>query len=586
MSPMTFSRLFVVFCITFVGFSHLVFSQKADSLKSESIIIVRDFEPIIKTDVRKLDVNPVIQEVKLPPPNFKYTTVPFADTASYMPEKINAAKLKGEPLDKLYRAYVTAGVGNYLNHTLQAKVSSLRDRKQRWGFNLEHFGSDGGIADNPYNGFSSQLADGYFKRIFRAHIFSASAGYSRDRIYRYGFETNGIDFDLENIRREDIAQTYHHGYGAVSVQSFFADSSDINYTLDLKFHHVSNEDGRTRETGALFRSQFDRFFDAHQGIVSFDADYNAPSSSSQFYDSIGNYQSNMILKLGLDVVLSISKFRINAGLKMALESQNDNQMYLYPNIEMSYRALRKVIVPYAGIRGDLKRRSFNTTRLENPFVEDFVELRNENTVYNAFIGVRGAYSSTVSYDVRASRKRIENFGLFTNIYGIQPDGFKILPLPISNTFQVSYDNLNLVYLSGELTFHQVKEWDINFLAEYYSYDFDNTPEAWHLPDFKTSIQGKYNLNDLFYFTGSINFWSTRYAKTLNPEDTRLAFNEYGRQLDAVIDLNLGAEYIYSKRASIYLNINNITAQNYQLWNRYPVQGINVLLGFTYGFWSR
>jgi hypothetical protein len=586
MSTINFTRLSLVCFLAFSGVSNNGFAQQADSLKSESIIIVRDFEPIIKTDVRKLDINPVIQEVKLPPPNFKYTTVPFADTVSFVPERINPAKLKGEPLDKLYRAYVTAGVGNFLNHTLQAKVSSIRDRKQRWGLNVEHFGSDGGITDVPYNGFSSQLADGFYKRIFRAHILSASAGYTRDRVYRYGFESNNVGFDPELIEREDIAQTYNQGYGAVSIQSFFADSSDINYKLDLKFHHVTNEDGGTRETGALFSSRFDRFFDAHQGIVSFDADYNAPSSSSAFYDSLGNYQSNMILRLGLDVVLNISKFRINAGLKMALESQNDNQMYLYPNIELSYRALRKVIIPYAGIRGDLRRRSFNTTRLENPFIEDFVELRNENTVYNAFVGVRGAYSSTISYDVRASRQRIENFGLFTNIYGVQPNGYNILVLPISNTFQVIYDDLNLICLTGELTFHQVKQWDITFMAEYFSYDFDNTPEAWHLPDFKTSLKGKYNLNDLFYFTGSVNFWSTRYAKTLNQEDPQLAFNEYGRQLDAVIDLNLGAEYIYSKRASIYLNINNITAQNYQLWNRYPVQGINVLLGFTYGFWSR
>ena len=55
------------------------------------------------------------------------------------------------------------------------------------------------------------------------------------------------------------------------------------------------------------------------------------------------------------------------------------------------------------------------------------------------------------------------------------------------------------------------------------------------------------------------------------------------KLDGIIDLNLGLEYRYSGTVALFLNINNITNNQYERWIGLPVYGINVIggLGVTF-----
>jgi hypothetical protein len=53
--------------------------------------------------------------------------------------------------------------------------------------------------------------------------------------------------------------------------------------------------------------------------------------------------------------------------------------------------------------------------------------------------------------------------------------------------------------------------------------------------------------------------------------------------NAFFDFNLGFEYRYNKSISAFLNFNNIIGQKYQVYNQFPVQGINILGGATLRF---
>ena len=54
-------------------------------------------------------------------------------------------------------------------------------------------------------------------------------------------------------------------------------------------------------------------------------------------------------------------------------------------------------------------------------------------------------------------------------------------------------------------------------------------------------------------------------------------------LGFLADANLHMEYRYSNRFSVFLHFNNLAAQKYARWNRYPVQGFQVLGGLTFAF---
>jgi outer membrane receptor protein involved in Fe transport len=53
------------------------------------------------------------------------------------------------------------------------------------------------------------------------------------------------------------------------------------------------------------------------------------------------------------------------------------------------------------------------------------------------------------------------------------------------------------------------------------------------------------------------------------------------QLKGFADINLGAEYRYSKFLSFFANFNNIGNVRYYRWDRYPTQRFNALIGVTF-----
>ncbi len=54
-------------------------------------------------------------------------------------------------------------------------------------------------------------------------------------------------------------------------------------------------------------------------------------------------------------------------------------------------------------------------------------------------------------------------------------------------------------------------------------------------------------------------------------------------LDSYFDANVNVGYHINDRFSVYARGNNLAGNNYNRWQNYPVQGIQVLGGATYKF---
>ena len=61
----------------------------------------------------------------------------------------------------------------------------------------------------------------------------------------------------------------------------------------------------------------------------------------------------------------------------------------------------------------------------------------------------------------------------------------------------------------------------------------------------------------------------------------MAFESH--DLKGYVDLYLGAEYRYTKRFSLFLDVSNLSASKYERWYRYPVQRVLLVGGATYAF---
>ncbi len=56
-----------------------------------------------------------------------------------------------------------------------------------------------------------------------------------------------------------------------------------------------------------------------------------------------------------------------------------------------------------------------------------------------------------------------------------------------------------------------------------------------------------------------------------------------KQLKGFVDMNIGLDYRYTKNISLFVNLNNLTNNQYQRWVNLPVYGFNVMGGLTVSF---
>ena len=89
--------------------------KNEDKQLSTTVIAVNSYRPTI-SDAKKLAQTPTTIDTVLPKPSPTYIYGNDPVQTTFTPDSIQAATMKGEPLDPLYRAYVRGGAVNGINY--------------------------------------------------------------------------------------------------------------------------------------------------------------------------------------------------------------------------------------------------------------------------------------------------------------------------------------------------------------------------------------------------------------------------------------------------------------------------------------
>lgn len=556
-----------------------------DTLTTDEVLIVREYEPTI-SNAFKIGITPQIKEVKAKEITFKYDEKKIDFNSGFKPDSIQAARIKAEALNRLYRNYVKLGMGNYLTTYGEAHINSVRSRNGYWGANLKHRASQGQIANYPYSGFSRNSAEVHGTRFLKSHEVNGKINYSRDANHFYGFaDSLQARLDESKIEKAHIEQIYHLVSAQAGVSSFFKDSNALNYRVNTRYNYLTTQ-SQANENQVVLDAKLERYFGSELALLNIKADYN----QFQNNDTNSNFPvfantGNLLILINPQVEFKGEKWRLSAGLNAFIENDSNTQFKFYPNAMFSYNVYDNYVIPYAGVRGGIERLNFNSLRQENPFISNFVQLQNTNTRYDFFGGVRGALTSNVSFNLRASYRQLANMPLF--VHTNRSAGI-VVPTQFNRedaSFIVRYDTVQITQITGELVFFEQSKLNVMLRGDYYAYNTTRETKAWHMPAFVATASGRYNLRNKLVFTSDVTFNTVRQALTFDPnEGEKVSATEFAVNLDAIVDLNLGFEFRYNKKLSGFLQLNNILAQQYERWHNYPVQRFNLLFGVTYSFW--
>ncbi|MCO6500186.1 MAG: hypothetical protein J5I47_07410 [Vicingus serpentipes] len=539
-----------------------IHAQSGSKVDSTTIITIEAYQPFLK-DAFKIKDNPSIDDTGKITPNLKYTFIDKQVPVDFTVNPISPAKIKGEPLVKLYRGYAKVGFGTNTTPLIDIYYNATRSKTFNYGFTGNHFSSSG-ITGNDYSGFSDNHLGLFGKRILKEFSLYSKVNFDRHVVHYYGFppENNTIITNPDAIK-----QGLNKLSAVASLTRNYTDTNQFDYNFDINYHHI-NDVYDVSENHFALDGNLSKYHKRELYEIGVEANYNG-------LNNLLDLKNNLLVGLKPHISTIAKKWAFQIGLGLFVNSQEETNFHFYPQAEFKYNIADNIVIPYVGIRGGMQANSLNKFFMENPFINtNEIGVVNTNKKYDVYAGIRGSLTSNLSFNTSFSKQKLEGLPLYIkDITNIQ------------NKFIVTYDTLDLIQLDGELTYHKLEKWKILLSGNYYGYTPKNEIKAWHRPDFKIALSSIYDLGDKIIVRADLFYIGQQYAKINNIVTTNntVTITDAAETLKGVFDANIGVEYRYTKKLSAFINFNNIGSVKYERWQDYPTQRFGVLGGLTYAF---
>ncbi|MDF2448010.1 MAG: hypothetical protein K0R26_514 [Bacteroidota bacterium] len=519
-----------------------------------------EFDPTIKDAVKLGDLPEIIDTVKRIQ-NIRYGIVSKPLMTKYDVVPIDAAKMKNEPLSKLYHALLKVGLGTYTTPYGEFWINSLRTRDVAYGIHFKHLSSSSHLKDVGYSGFSDNEGEIFGKKFYKKHTLTGELNYKRNVVHFYGYDTS------ENkLTRDYTRQRYQLFEPVIKVQSHYTDSSKINHSIRFGYHNLTDLYS-VSENNVKLNTLFNTFINKERLFVAFDADYYSHKLPNDTFNDV-------ILKLNPYFEAHGKKWTVDIGVGAALDmfsNQSAAKFYFYPQLNAQYDVYESIIIPYAGINGGLQKNSLRSLSSENPFLSPYINYKNSNTKINVFGGLKGNLSSKTSYDAKSSYSIVDSMHFFVVDY--TENG------TLDNQYKVLYDNTELFNVNGQVKYQLKEKINLVVKGNYYMYKTRNLTRAYHKPEYDLTFSAVYNLKSKIIIKGDVFIIGKQFALTKTSDN--FVYKTEPKLMKGVVDANLGVEYRYSKMLSFFVNFNNIANSRYYRWEKYPSQRFNLMAGLTF-----
>lgn len=518
------------------------------------------FKPEIK-ESNKVNDQPDIKDTVKRITNIKYGIASNPLFPKYEVQKIESAKMQNEPLSKLYHSLIKVGYGPLYNSPYgEFFVSNLRSRDMAYGAHLKHFSSSSTLDSTGFGGFSDNIINVYGKKFYKKHTLNGDLNYSRNVVHYYGYNAN-----KNTLKNDYTKQRYQLIEPKLLLQSHYTDSTHMNHIIGLSYYNLQNLNNEA-ENNIFASAYLTKFINKEKLNIDLSTNYYNHKQSN---DTL----NDLIISVAPAFEAQGAKWKAVLGLKGTLDNfKGKTRFYGYPQLNVEYDVYESMVIPYAGATGGLIKNSMRSLTNENPFVDTTLNYTNTNNKYNLFLGLKGNLSSNTSYDVKGSYSQMDSLHFYTIDYS----GANTL----YNHFNILYDNASVMNISGALKY-QLRE-KMHFIAtgNYYIYKTKNLTRAYHKPDYDLTLSGIYNLKSKIIVRGDIFVIGKQWAQT-QVVNSDLSTTLQPKQLNGLVDVNLEAEYRYSKMLSFFVKANNIANQRYYRWERYPTQRFNFTIGLTF-----
>lgn len=549
--------------ISFLLVTFILLNVKAqDSLNIEKIEVIKSYRPLMG-DALKTPFKPTLPAASKIENEVKYRVpvVPFNFT--YEPQKIKAIAFPKQKKIKFIPSHIRAGIGAHASTLLEYYYSSPQSKEYRYGTYFNHAALSGAKKIRNYS--NNELAV-FGEKHFDDFTINGKVKYDRNGVQLISnsdatdsIESTPFQFSTVNIystifnHKENKATIDYKA--SVNYEMGFTNTAYKNDKLDLNANAIKSLAGDNKfEVDAQFIYNTQDLNNTQWELMDFSSGFEYPSTSQSILSSKIQYQLNN------------AKGKLYLGLKYAGDFAISSY-YFFPEIYIGKSLLKDKIYSYNGHTGNLETNNHNYLLQMNPYLgasnfywsslyPSYLVTVNRIT-YTAF---KGNPIKNLHYDVKASMNNVRNLLLF-----VKPSA--------DQDFAIKSDDGDIFNLHSEISYQLKSKLKFVLVADYTDYNLDNEEHAWHLPTISSTLSSYYNLQEKIIVKSDIFYQGVTYNEQ----------NNAVRTIGAILDANVGINYIYHKNLSFFLNLNNITGKTYQRWDQYPTYGVNLMGGFSFSF---
>ena len=528
----------------------LAIAQPDPNLPSEEVEVLKTFKASLdNTD--KLRPSPTLPAINTNTVKVLNYSIPTRLlTLEYEPPVIRPLAYPREKPQKVYSFFGKFGYGTPNSPYLDAQYFG-GDKQFKYGVFAKHHSANRTALEHQRFSLTDLGIDG--TAYLDNFAVNGGLGYTMDQVHFYGY-----DHATDTLVRDSVRQQFNDFHAHIKLFNPEQTRGDLNYNAGLDFYNRSDRYD-AGETGIKATVGITKWFDRqHPLTVELVEDYSS-------YKATVARGNNNILALKPAFTYIGSGFEFTVGGAAGLEGVDSSQGFVFPRIEAAFNLVEDKAILIAGWTGDVERNSFRSLTDYNPFIESELMLRN--TRYQKFYGgVKGTVSN-LNYEFTAAYKPTTNLATYLN------------DTADAKRFNVVYNDFNVVTIHGGIGAQDlVPNLDLTASLDINTFNHTTSPDsikAWHLPTVLVNAGAVYGLMD-----DKLKVKANVFVNGISPyiDDNGLIQN-----LPGLFDLGLGAEFQATDNINIFLDLNNLTNQQYQRWNGYPNFGFNVLGGLKVKF---
>jgi hypothetical protein len=516
--------------------------------------VIKNFDARL-IDAEKVKTTPYLPSIDTSTKAQNYNVPTRSVNVAYLPPKLRPIAMKPEGVPEAYNGYAKLGYGLPNSPYAELGYHLTQDKSYNIDLHLKHHSADNAaIANQRFSNTEGDLSGSFFAP--NGMAIDGKLGYGTNAKYLYGYD------HLKDTFESAVAkQNFNLFKAGAKLYNSLKTEADFSYAAGFDYYRLS-------DNFASIESDFDVrlegtkwFADKHPFNLQIRADLNSLDTANT-----AKTQNLTTIYIKPNFTYHADAFKIKLGANIA--NYNDNY-YPMPDIEATANLAGAQLTLFAGWKGDVIKNSFKNISDYNPYVKSRFLAKNTQKI-EYFGGIKGSLSA-LQYQLQAGYSTNNDLALFLSD-----------PNEKFKRFNILYDTVNIVNIRGTVIYKPIKALELTGTISQNAYSLKKEDRAWGLPSLDVNVLAKY-----WAIPDVANIKANLFVQNgVNVKDPTLvsATNLTGAtRLDGLLDLNVGAEYWFSKNIGAFLDLNNVLNFKRERWLNYPGFGFNFLGGITARF---